>query len=689
MRPASSRALASLAPGLLVGLSLLTRTPRAEAQPAPLPPAQPAPLPSSSGGDPVAPSGTNPASPAPPATSAGTSAGTSSGGAATVDRPADAAAARDASRPVPRPQTSEGVQGALSQRQSEVFSEEWWSHTRPVLEMHGYYRLRAELFQNFFLGRIDNPNASLFAAPNDYAYTTPNGVVGPAACPTSKEEDCRKSKTLAGANMRLRLNPEIHISDNLRILSQVDLLDNLVLGSTPNTFYQSNGSVGPSSPYAPRSFFASTAEPPTAGRNSLTNSIAVKRAWGEYSTPLGMLRFGRQPNHWGLGMMHNAGDGYDSDWQSTVDRIMFTTGIKSLDLYFAGMWDFPSEGAIRYQSYEMQGQPYDAGQLDDVSQYGLMVMRRRNPDLARQELAEGKVVINGGLYTLLRRQTFANDLSSAEQAQGTSTIGTSISQQQTGLVRRNAWAIVPDLWLQIRYRKFRFEMEAATVQGSIDNLSNTQVAGTSQLNSQTVKLRQYLLTTQSEFRAMEDKLRIMFHFGWASGDPDITGTDALAPKNAGLYNQGGNRTLSMASFHPDYRVDLILFRNIMTRVQGAYFFKPQVDYDFARSLNGQKIGGGAGIIWSRASEFVQTPGHKRDLGVELDFQVYYQSKDGSLNDDPDRMGGFYTSLQYGVLFPLGGLGYQPNEITNAQNSGRGTLETSAAHVLRWYMGILF
>ena len=53
------------------------------------------------------------------------------------------------------------------------------------------------------------------------------------------------------------------------------------------------------------------------------------------------------------------------------------------------------------------------------------------------------------------------------------------------------------------------------------------------------------------------------------------------------------------------------------------------------------------------------------------------------------MGGFFTSLQYGVLFPLGGLGYQPNEITTAQNQGKGTLETSAAHALRWYMGILF
>ena len=62
----------------------------------------------------------------------------------------------------------------------------------------------------------------------------------------------------------------------------------------------------------------------------------------------------------------------------------------------------------------------------------------------------------------------------------------------------------------------------------------------------------------------------------------------------------------------------------------------------------------------------------------------------ALNDDPDRMGGFYTMLQYGVLFPLGGLGYQPGEITAAQRAPIPTSpDTGAAHTMRWYMGILF
>src|SRR5262249_51527319 len=196
-------------------------------------------------------------------------------------------------------------------------------------------------------------------------------------------------KSQAGANMRFRVNPELHVSDNVRVLSQIDMLDNLVLGSTPGGFANrpSSTAATPNTPstgyqringyaYAPIGGVATTQVPPTSGINSFQNSIAVKRAWGEYATPLGQLRFGRMPSHWGLGILENSGDTYDSDWQSTVDRIMFTTGIKSLDLYFSGAWDFPNEGATSATIESVVGgQPYDLAQLDDVNQYVAMVAR--------------------------------------------------------------------------------------------------------------------------------------------------------------------------------------------------------------------------------------------------------------------------------------------------------------------------
>ena len=41
-------------------------------------------------------------------------------------------------------------------------------------------------------------------------------------------------------------------------------------------------------------------------------------------------------------------------------------------------------------------------------------------------------------------------------------------------------------------------------------------------------------------------------------------------------------------------------------------------YDFLRDATGLRLGGRAEAIWTRASQFMQTPGHGHDLGVELD-----------------------------------------------------------------------
>ena len=122
-------------------------------------------------------------------------------------------------------------------------------------------------------------------------------------------------------------------------------------------------------------------------------------------------------------------------------------------------------------------------------------------------------------------------------------------------------------------------------------------------------------------------------------------------------------------------------------MQGAYYFRPSVEYDFTRDAGtGRSSAAARRSSGRRASEFIQTPGHKRDLGVELDLTLYYQSKDGALNDNPDKMGGFFTTLQYGVLFPLGGLSYLP--VDNLSNAAA-LPETTTAHMMRWFLGILY
>ena len=585
--------------------------------------------------------------------------------------------------------------GEIASSPQEVFSDDWWGRARPIIDLHGYFRTRVELFNNFFLGRHGSTvqgsdGQFLFPIPVDHSYTQINGtpvVVGACGSGVVPSSAC-SDKTETGANLRLRLDPEIHISDNLRILTQINLLDNLVLGSTPDAYSMQpsassgagtpNGAKGtfsngyqPAGPngYAPIGFLATTQGPPTAGVNAWTNSIDVRRAWGEYMTPVGQLRFGRMPGHWGLGMVENSGDGLDSDYQTTLDRVMFVTGIKSIDLYFGAAWDFVSSGPTNANAYATYGgQPYNTCSQCNVNEWAAFLAHRTNPELQRLSLSRGNVVLNGGIYTVFRSQTL--DVVPGQTPQTTDFASTG------ALEARQAWTLTPDLWVQLLWQKLRIEAEAATIQGQIGYLT-----GVNQNANNPISIQQYGVATQSEFRAVEDKLRLQFGFGWASGDPWAT---TLAAPNGLRTEANQTGPIATFAFHPDYRVDLIFYRHILSRVQGSYYFRPSVDYDFIRQADGEKLGGGAAVIWSRASEFVQAPGHASDLGVELNAQVYYQSRDGSLNDDPNKFGGFIAMLQYGVFFPLGGLAYLPGQVLPGFDAG-----LSAAQTLRLVLGIAF
>jgi uncharacterized protein (TIGR04551 family) len=588
----------------------------------------------------------------------------------------------------------------------DIFAEDWWSHARPIFEFHGYFRTRAQLFYNFSLGRRDAPANSLYAPPPDNQYTSvvgnmPGNAVGPYLCRNDETEAsaateqpgiplraCR-NKTQAGANLRFRLNPELHVSDNVRVLTQIDILDNVVFGSTPEG-YELSSAVGgggyqvlPRSGYLPNGYLDATQTPPRSGVNSLQDSISVKRAWAEFTTPVGEARFGRMPNHWGLGMVFNGGDGHDDDAQSTVDRIMFASGIKLIDLVVAGMWDFPHEGATTGAPYAGSEQ-YDRAELDDVSQYGLMVLRSKSPELTKLELARGNLVFNTGLYVNYRDQLLANDQSGNSGANVPGANGLTLGN--TGFSRRALSMWLPDLWLQLLYKKLRIETEIAAVIGSVESTevrpnNGADFAAGAQAERQ---LRQYGFAFELQQKLVEDRLRLTFKSGWASGD-----ADAFDPDSAGNLIPGGNEdqvnddTISTFRFHPSYRIDGILNRHILQRIQGTYYFNPSLDYDFSRQPNGQRIGGGISAVWTRASEFVQTPGHSADLGLELGGSLYFQSKDGAINDDPTRMGGFFGQLQYSVLFPLDGLGYQAVPRTQLG------LDTSAAQMLRLYLGVMF
>ncbi len=587
-----------------------------------------------------------------------------------------------------------------------VFAEEWWAHTRPTVELHGNFRVRANLYHNFHLRRIDSPESALWPRPVDDYYVDLNGNThGAEACtpdevgsgrsdsPDDATVGCR-SPTQGGADIRFRIEPAIVISDNLRVRSQIDLLGNLVMGSTAQgnmNFPAATGGgyyVSERSGYSPISGMSSSQDSPVSGVNSLQDAVSVRRAWAEYDTPVGQLKFGRMPDHWGLGMLYNAGDDIDGDYQSTADRIAFTTGLPSWSTYIGGSWDFQDEGATSQAFADPGGPAYDLSQRDDVSRINLQIYRRMDPQLERNALAKGKVVVNGGLYLSYRWQRLANDFSgpSATCSNGADALDCQPGEAGAGIVRRGMKIWTPDAYFEIKYQKFSTALEVVTHQGKFDSLATTP--GDNDYtdpngNDDGWRIRQWGFAGEIKQKLVEDRLLLGFYFGYGTGDSDV---DSLVP-SGGVQQQYGDRAIETFRFHPGYRIDLILNRHILGRVQGSYYFKPMAQYDFIRKSSGLKLGGRAEAIWTRASNFMQTPGHQRDLGIELNASVYYQSKDGSLNSRDDLTGGLFTQLQYGVAFPLNGLGYlqqQREENTTGQD-----LKLRPAQMVRAFLGVAF
>ncbi len=517
-----------------------------------------------------------------------------------------------------------------------------WTQPVPVLTLHGYMRVRGEIQDTFWLGRGIDASATY---PDPF---TPYRSSERAACAmsgTASATGC-DIDTLSYATMRLRLSPELNLSDDVRVKMTFDAFDNVIAGSGPSTFYD---------PAFGRTY-ASTLQ---------AGTVVVRRAWAEVrNRSLGELRFGRMPAHWGLGMVQNSGNRLDDDLSTEVDRLMAIT--KLAGLYLTAAYDFTGEGPTRPGP---GGVPLDASQRDDVDQFSFSVSQRMSKEEEEDALARGDMALQaGGMFTYrlqdlaLRGETLSPPPAPADSSD---------PDPRDELVGLDASSYTFDGWAQLKWRGLRVEVESALVVGSVQN---TMADGTgSDLN-----LLQFGTALETELRLLDDKLGLYFNAGVATGDPEGNGLSSDSQ-----FVVPGDSTMSTFRFHPTYRVDLILWRNLMQQVTGAYYFKPGISYDFARDPFGQLLGARVDLIWSRAVFTGQTWGGDPDLGVEINGSLYWRGEDGPELDD-----GFHAIVQYGILFPMQGLWYRSADAATSTIQGRsGELQT--AQTVRLILGVVY
>ena len=544
-----------------------------------------------------------------------------------------------------------------------------WSPSGPVLTLHGYLRMRGEIWDNFFLGRDrdEDPAAFRYFIPADRG-EVPSGGCGAVNLdpdPASDGPDaCAGSDRIRFGSMRLRLRPSLALSDSVRIHTTLDVFDNLVLGSTPNgmAYIPVGGPGGNANEFrngrVPGVYvdsYTDTQNPPQAFSNSFRDSLYFRHAWAEITNRgLGQLRFGRMPSHWGLGMLQNAGNDLDGDYSTDVDRILLATSAFGLSGFVS--YDFADRGMQRQLTSDLRGVPFDATSADNARQFSMALAWREAEPEAQARLLRGDVVVDTGLYFIARRQELSSNISNGFP-----------STADDAFFRRDARVYTPDFWARLRWKSLRLELEMAGAVGEIGNVADQQNVFRPNPRDPDNPIRvdylddawriaQFGVAFEGEYRLLEDKLFLRLYTGFATGDPQVDGMSRNDdfdgdPRNP-AFSQGDNRRLSQFSFHPNYRVDLILWRHLMGAVSSAWYLRFGGGYDIIRAPNGNLFGLSADVVYSRAAFEVQTYGSNPNLGVELDLAAYYRTSDG-----PGFLDGFYASFQYGVLFSLPGLGY--------------------------------
>lgn len=541
------------------------------------------------------------------------------------------------------------------------------TQSAPVIRLEGYLRTRGELWDAFSLGRRDAP-FDAFTIATEGAVPA-GGCRGAATIDTESAAPCRGDRARF-ANMRMRLRPTLSLSDDVRVIATFDVFDNFVLGSTPDGYaYRYVEGVGfertDRVPGVPLDSFTTGQNPPQDYRNSFRDSLYVRHVWAEVTNrTLGTLRFGRMPVHHGLGLLWHGGDGIDQDFSSDVDRVEATTELAGFRL--SASFDFGAQGVLRAQNTAGGGLTFwDATPQDDLRQFHFQALRLTSAEARLERLARGDFVLQGGFDFTYRTQflTSAGTTDAFPDEDGT----------QYVFARRGFRSFVPDLWARFEWKGLRLEVEAVAVMGTIRSVRDDVFPG-----GDRYQVRQFGVAFEGEYTLLDEQLAIRLHTGYATGDPDV---DGLSDREDTLTQLSRDRTLSHFSFHPAYRVDLILWRNILGRVGGAWYLRPGISYDLVKTAAGQRFGGSFDLVYSRASQEVQTYGSDPNLGLELDAGLHYRSEDG-----PGLLDGFHVLVQYGVLFPLEGLAF----VDFAGESGRPRgFDLRVAQAARLVLGVQF
>lgn len=463
-----------------------------------------------------------------------------------------------------------------------------------VVTLHGALRVRGELLYNLDLDRGSTPSGELlFPVPLD----EPRG------------------QALTRADLRWRNDLSfVAPGGGVAVKARIDALDNLALGSAPDGIPAGSGT-----------------------QRAEQAPIRVKRVWGEALTPVGVLAAGRMGSHWGLGMLTHGGDCADCDSGDAADRVAFVTPL--LDHLWAVAYDLSATGP--FVPDRAGRRAIDIEPSANVHTVTFAAMKHRSDWALERRRRAGKSTFDYGTYFTRRWQKDDVPATYLPTAQP-------VPIDSAQVMSRGYTATGIDLWLRFVAPWARMEFEGAWLTAKVDQPS--LIPGV--LLRDPATSNQLGLAFESHFGAPDAALGGGLNAGYASGDSApgfgaFPRVGAAAPQPGDLDGPQArpptDTTVNNFRFHPDYRIDRILFREIVGTVTDAIYVRPHGRYDLLRYPTGT-LRFELAVIASFAVNEQSAPGQKSALGVEIDPTLSYASHDG-----------FEVALEQATLLPGAGL----------------------------------
>ncbi len=497
--------------------------------------------------------------------------------------------------------------------------QDYLPRDKTEVELSGYFRTRGEALYNLDLDRG----------------LTPSGL---PLFPVSQADP--RAQTLTHWDMRLRTDVALYAPGSMvGVKARFDVLDNVALGSLPEGV--------PSA---------------VTTQRSPAEAIRVRRAWGELLLPFGFLAAGRMGTHWGLGMVANGGDCLDCDSADASDRLAFITPLAGH--IWALAYDFSATGPLGQRT--LQNRTIDLERTTNVRTVTFAWMSWRSDEVRERRRKADKTTVEYGSYLTHRWQSEDVPGTYLPTAQPIDPF----ANGGAGIMARGYRASALDGWLRLTFPWARIEAEAALLTASVDQ--GSLVPGV--LLHEPIKSRQLGAALQSDFGSPEGRFSAGLDGGYASGDPApgfgvLQRPGAPPPQPGDLDGPQANprrdNRVDNFRFHPDYRIDRILFREILGAVTDAVYARPHARVVIS-SAKSARLSAHAAVIASTAVEKTSTPSGKAPLGVEVDPSLVFETK------------AFLAALDYAVLFPLEGF---DNTVAN--------LSAKPAQLVRLRLNYLF